>query len=190
MVILKGKRGAAMTEKKSPSTPIIIPANHILPLTASKDKALRAKYLVLQKERVLPDFDTLNLHFDIESIDPETKRIVKECAKRAFDQIDLFHKTLETLMQPDASILLMQEAEFLTETDHEKVADLARRTMRLDRRMLRAELLNTDDEYAEFLRQVTEEWPQMQKELLAILQKLEQGWSGKRKSDRQQNYLG
>jgi hypothetical protein len=133
------------------------------------------------------EIDTL---FDVASVEAETKRPLKEVAKRVFEEMDLFRKTLENLMQPDNSILSMQEAEALTEAQHEIVVRLARAMMRLDRRLLRAEAANTDEEYADFIRQAAAEWPPIRKELSLVALALEQSWSRNKKSKPSQHYLG
>lgn len=156
----------------------------------AKTVTIEERYTVEREKHKLPEYQTLQKEFDIEGIEADTPRITKEVAKKVFEHIDIVRKTVEGLLQPDASILLMQEAETLAESDHEMIADLARRLMRLDRRMLRAELTNTDEEYAEFIRQAATEWPEMKQEILPIVERMERGWLNKRKGKQRQHYLG
>lgn len=156
----------------------------------AKTVTLEERYAAEREKHKLPDYQSLHQEFDIEGIEVDTQRLTKEVAKKVFEHIDIVRKTVEGLLQPDTSILLMQEAETLAESDHEIIADLARRLMRLDRRMLRAELLNTDEEYAEFIRQAATEWPEMKQEILPIIERMERGWISKRKGKQRQHYLG
>ena len=155
-----------------------------------KTATFEDRYAVECEKHKLPTHQSLQHEFDIEGIEADTPRLTKEVAKKVFEHIDIVRKTVEGLLQPDASILLMQEAETLAESDHEIIADLARRLMRLDRRMLRAELMNTDEEYAEFIRQAAAEWPEMKQEILPIVERMERSWINKRKGKQRQHYLG
>jgi hypothetical protein len=156
----------------------------------AEKKEIRALYIPLEKQHKLPSFDTLNTDFDIDTIDVECKHLLKEITKKIFERIEIFKKILETILQPDVSILCMQEAEFLTDQDHEMMADLARRLMRLDRTLLLAEIENDDQLYAEFVNEAVKEWPRVKKDLKPIIQHMQLGWSTQQKIKQFQQYLG
>jgi hypothetical protein len=155
-----------------------------------EDKNIKTFYGELQKRHKLPEFDALNADFDIDTIDPESKHLLKELTKKIFERIEVFKKILETALQPDVSILNMQEAEFLTDADHEIVADIVRRLMRLDRTLLIAELENSEELYAEFVAEAAKEWPKVKKELGPVFRHMQLGWSTRQKIKQFQHYLG
>jgi hypothetical protein len=154
------------------------------------DKDIQALYAEVQKTYKLPDFSALNADFDIDTIDPMSKHLVKELTKKMFERVELFKKILETTLQPDVSILNMQESEFLAENDHEIVADILRRLMKLDRTLLIAELENSDELYAEFIIEAAKEWPKVKKELAPVIKHMQLGWSTRHKIKQFQHYLG
>jgi hypothetical protein len=156
----------------------------------SEKKEIKALYAQLEKQFKLPGFDALNADFDIDTIDTESKHLLKEVTKKIFERIEVFKKILETILQPDVSILSMQETEFLTDQDHEIVADIARRLMRLDRTLLIAELANSDVLYAEFINDAAKEWLKVKKELAPVFQHMQLGWSTRQKIKQFQQYLG
>jgi hypothetical protein len=158
-------------------------------MTEKKDE-FKTLYSKLEKEHKLPSFDALNRDFDIDTIDASVKHPTKEIAKKIFERIELFKKILETSLQPDVSLLSMQEAEYLTETDHEIIADILRRLMKLDRTLLVAELENSDALYIGFIKDAAEEWPKVKKELNPVVQRMLAGWSTKHKIKQFHHYMG
>jgi len=151
-------------------------------------KDIKEVYSVAGKH--LPSFDFLNPEFDLDTIDPETKHLVKEVAKKIFERLDGFKKILEMTIQPDVNISSMQEAESLTEQDHDKINDLYKRLMRLDRMLLIAELENTDNAYTQFIIDGSKEWFSIKKELEPIIKKLHECWTAKNKTKQTHHYLG
>jgi hypothetical protein len=147
-------------------------------------------YADLEKEFKLPKFEALNDDFDIDTIDTSAKHPVKEIAKKMFERVELFKKILETTLQPDVSILSMQEAESLGEKDHETLADVLRRLMRLDRTLLIAELENSDELYVGFIKDTAKEWSAIKTDLRPIFQRMHSSWSTKRTTKQLHHYLG
>jgi hypothetical protein len=156
----------------------------------AKEKGLKELYAEIEKAHKLPPFDSLNKDFDIDVIDAQSKHLIKEVAKKLFERIELFKKILETSLQPDVSLLSMQEAEYLSETDHEVIADVLRRLMKLDRTLLVAELENDENLYAGFIKDAAEEWSKMKKELSPVIQHMLAGWSTKHKIKQFHHYMG
>lgn len=158
-------------------------------LTETKED-IKTIYTVFQAKHKIPSFESLNQDFDIDSIEPETKHLAREITKKIYDRIDLFKKILESNIQPEASILNMQEAEFLTEADHTTITDLLRRLMKLDRTLLLAELENDEALYINFINEAATEWQLIKKELRPIINRMLSGWSTKQKIKQLQHYLG
>lgn len=155
-----------------------------------KEKTIETAYAEIEKKYKLPPFEALNKDFDIDVIDPENKHLMKEVAKKIFERIELFKKILETTMQPDVSLLSMQEADYLAESDHEVVADILRRLMKLDRSLLLAELENDDAIYSIFIKDAVAEWTNIKKELNPLIQHMINGWSTKHKIKQYHHYMG
>ena len=147
-----------------------------------KEVTLQNAYAEIEKKFRLPAFDVLNKDFDID--------LLKEVAKKIFERLELFKKILETCMQPDVSLLSMQEAEFLTDSDHELIADILRRLMKLDRALLIGELENDDALYSIFVKDAAAEWPKIKKELNPVLQHMLNGWNTKHKIKQLHHYVG
>jgi hypothetical protein len=158
---------------------------------AKNEKDIKEIYAPVAKQHKLPSFDTLNADFDIDTLDIHTKHVLKEVAKKIFERIEVFKKTLEVILQPDVSVISMMESEFLSDRDHDAVSDLLRRLMQLDRTLLVAEVENSEKLYATFIIEAAKEWQIMKKELLPIAQRLQQGWSTRQKiKQRQHHYVG
>jgi hypothetical protein len=151
---------------------------------------IKTTYAQLAKKHQLPSFDDLNKDFDIDVIEAGTKHLAKEIAKKVFERVELFKKILETALQPDVSILSMQESEYLTENDHEIIADVLRRLMKLDRTLLIAELENDDRLYVGFIKDSYAEWPRIKRELGPIFNRMLGGWSTKHKIKQFHHYVG
>jgi hypothetical protein len=157
-------------------------------MTEKKDqKELKEHYLALKYK--LPNYDSLNADFDIDTIDQPSKHLIKEIAKKIFERIDMFKKILETTIQPEA-VLSMQEAEYLTGADHEAIGDILRRFMILDRALLIAELDNKDELFVAFINDAAIEWPKIKAELLPIIKRMHHGWSVKHTIKQLHHYMG
>lgn len=148
------------------------------------------QYKILAQDFDLPKYKEMSDEYEIDTIDAETKHIVREVAKKVFERIDNFKKILETLMHGDAGLIAMQEAEFFSEEEHEQIMSLTRKLMRLDRALLVAELENTDAAYAGFIKEAYSAWPQLKKELAPIAKKMHDGWQRPDTKKRKHNYLG
>jgi hypothetical protein len=157
----------------------------------AKEVSIDVRYDQAAKAYQLPDFAAIAIEFDLDLIEPDTKRLLRDVTKKMFDRIDAFRKVLETLLQPDMSVISMQEAERLEHTDTDRVGEILRRLMLLDRQLLLAELYNTDEAYAQFITLCASEWPSIKQEMTPILTKLAKGWSIKQPvKPRHTQYLG
>lgn len=177
------------TTKDNKDVLIPVPKESKEPKTETK-KDLKAVYAVLQAKYKLPDYDLLNSQFDIDTIETKEKYVAKDIAQKVFEQLENYRKIMESMLQPDMSIVTMEESEFLTEEMHAKILDYARQLMRIDRKLLAAELENTELRYAEFIIDANNTWQPMQKQFLVIVQHLEESWKLKRKGKQSQHYLG
>ncbi len=171
------------------NTAIIVPSAPKEQKTETK-KDLKVVYGVLQAKYKLPDYDALNNQFDIDTIETKEKYVAKDIAHKVFEQLENYRKIMESMLQPEMSILNMQESEFISEEMHERILDYARQLMRIDRRLLIAELENTESDYAEFIIDAYNTWQPLQKQFLIIVKHLEESWKTKRKGKQSQHYLG
>jgi hypothetical protein len=154
-------------------------------------KSISARYESIAEQHQLPAFAEMNAEFDLDTIDQNAPHLIKEVTKRMYERFEIFKKILETLVQPDASIISMQEAETLSAEEHERTQDLVRRLMLLDRELLLAELHNTDDAHAAFIRNGAKEWASIKRELEPLIRKLQDAWKEARVSRKfQQHYMG
>jgi|GEM_PF-1097299 len=180
-------------ERKESHTKETTPAKetaHTKDTPKPNEDVVKNKYADAQKAHKLPPYAQLVDEFEIDTIEPESQHIVREVAKKLFERTDGFRKILEALLQADTSVLTMQEAEFFTEAEHERIALLTRRLMGLDRALLVAELENKDSSYVTYINETWDAWPDMKRELIPIITKMRDGWSKQAGKKKSQHYLG
>ncbi|MGV8169455.1 MAG: hypothetical protein ACP5N3_05350 [Candidatus Nanoarchaeia archaeon] len=159
----------------------------------TKDKKnkrlLKEEYQKLKEKYSLPDYELLVKDFEIEDIDPE-ENIIREILEEAHDRIDFYSRLLEGLIQPDSKLCDMKEAETLTQEEQEKILELYRKCMLINRTLLLIDLDYDEKAAAESINHTFKEWQSIKKELKLILTKMRDTWKQETKKENHGGYYG
>jgi hypothetical protein len=146
-------------------------------------------YSKLKTKYKLPEYKELDNNFQITTIE-ETSDLLRDIIKKIEDKIERYLKILEEIIQPDSQISAMHEGSFFDNEEKEKIFSLYKKIMIIKRDIDQTELEATEEEKANLIKNINEEWEQIKKKLKPILEKLKNTWKKEIKSTVKEEYLG
>lgn len=150
---------------------------------------IKKNYELLKKKYNLPDFDRLNNEFEISLIEHE-EFLLRDIVKKITEKVEIYAKLAESWLQPDTnSIAAMHECKFIEEIEKEKIYDIFKRLMVLDRESIKASL-GDEKEEAEFVKLSFEEWIKVKQDLRPIVAKIRTTWDKDSDVREDLGYLG
>ncbi|HIH42153.1 TPA: hypothetical protein HA246_00750 [Candidatus Woesearchaeota archaeon] len=136
---------------------------------------IKAEYEKLRKKySSLPDYNKLNDEFEIANID-YPNFLLREIRHKMCDKIVDFAKIFEELITAESFVNMHELKAFVSE-DKKKIFDLFRELMKINRSSLLLRLTEDDKANAKFIGDSLQQWIQLKKEILPVLQKLESAW--------------
>jgi hypothetical protein len=135
---------------------------------------IKEKYEELKNKHNLPDFDEIDNDFEISNV--EDKMLLRGIRKKISDKIDYYAHVLDGFMQPDSSFSSLYEIEAFNDEDREKLMSLYKKIMILHRELIKLNLNFGDDVDAKFIIGFYDEWKQLKKDLILILEKVQSLW--------------
>ncbi|MAG07916.1 hypothetical protein CMO89_00415 [Candidatus Woesearchaeota archaeon] len=151
---------------------------------------LKRKYNYLKTKYSLPAFGKLDMEFELSSIDKDDF-LLRDIRKKMIEKIDFFCEIIEGSLQPDtASLASMHECKFFEDEEKERLYALYKRLMLLNRSAILLGINSKDDEEAEFINSVFNEWPKFQEEILAYAKKMKDCWEKESHVKEEVGYLG
>ena len=155
-------------------------------------KDLKERYVALQKNYKLPSFEELNNEFELLSL-PALEEIPKPLSfirRRINDRIAWACNLIQIIIQPNpGSFITMYESGLFDKIEKNKMSQLLKELMILERESLCIDVDGTEEQDAQYILTITKVWPQHKKELRKIGETLKQGWREERKAV-QSSYLG
>ena len=112
---------------------------------------IKKQYQELAKKHKLPDFDRLNLEFEISNIE-ETSFLLRSILSRIGEKIEFFLGNLGEMLHPDSSnIYSIQEYRFFDESERKNLFDIYRMLMSWSRNSIEVSLMCDEKEEAKRL---------------------------------------
>lgn len=146
-------------------------------------------YEKLQKKQHLPDFDEINLYFEIADIEEDSAFLLREIRRKIQDIAVYYAKMLEDLLHPETSSA-MHEISLLTEKEREELLHTYKHLRKIERTGLHVSLSYDDQEDAQFISQAVSRWKDVVKPLRKISQKLVQSWDADTPREKDTAYFG
>lgn len=141
------------------------------------------------KKYNLPTLDELYLEFNHFETDDEG--IIYTIIKKINDKVDIYIKFLEDLVQPDSSIISMQEASIFSEAEQKYVFSLLRELIYFQRLNLLFTLDSTEVEKVDYFKKFYSFWLSKKQDVKVLAQKAINVWSGKdNNKELSQGYFG
>ncbi len=136
---------------------------------------VKKKYIELRKKHSLPEFNEVEEHFNITSLDSENLTL-KSIIKQIKSTIEERAKFFESIIQPDTDITTMHEVEFLNNNDREESIRILRELMKSYRK---ADLIIFDYEEEEainYIKETTNKVIELKPRIKKIINKLIRAW--------------
>lgn len=141
----------------------------------------------------LPDFKKLDFDFEFSSIKDEdvNERFVSRTVKRrVFDKLHYFNGGLLSVISPQApSIVISHENKFFTNEDRDKMMDIVRIFMCLDREYLLSDIEFSEKHDVEFILSCLKVWYEHKPTIKKFITIMRDSWS-KKDSFKIEDYIG
>ncbi len=148
------------------------------------------EYNKLKTKYKLPDFEALDLEFDISSIDNDSF-LLKSILTKGVNKLDEYVKLLNNVMSPDtASLVGMHECRIFEDNEKRDLYSLLRKIMISIRKGDLLILNYNEKESADFIKKLVNDWNEIKKELTKALNKLVESWVDETDVKEEIGYLG
>lgn len=128
------------------------------------------------------------IKFDKEEDGEES--IIKEIISKLRDKIEKYISFLEDIIQPDSSMISLQESNVFSENEREEIFNLLKNIIFLQRKYL---LINIDgnlNDKANYFNELFSNWKQIKNSLKPIIKKSLSVWKENSDDEVKQNYFG
>lgn len=150
---------------------------------------IKEAYEGMKKKFDLPEYDILNNHFEVYSLESD-EFVLREIRRKIVEKIEAYIKILESVLQPEASVCDMQECHAFSEEEKQRVYSLYKKMMYIHRYSIETSIDEDDAKTSRFIKKVVDDWNSLKDDLVKIISKLKESW--KKESDYHEvlNYMG
>lgn len=160
-------------------------------ITGSTLEDLKEAYVILEKDYSLPNFDALNLFFQIEKIaDLETDFLIKEVRKVISEKLSFYLKFTELILNPvNVPMFIFSIIKSLNMKDKELLIDVYNQLSKMEVETFRLDLDFNPAREARFIKESFCLWGKIKDQLLKIFDSVEQNWENDLVKDKK-GYFG
>ena len=153
-------------------------------------KEIEKQYIELKKKYKLPDFKEIDFEFEISDIE-ETNFLLRGIIRKIAEKLDFYATMLEEVLQPDTSNLYaMHETRFFDENEKKQMYELYQKLMNFNRQSIEISLQHNENDDADFINNLLNEWKELKKELLMFVRKMRASWKTEADIKEDLGYLG
>jgi hypothetical protein len=156
-------------------------------------ETLKLEYKKVQEKYNLPEFDNLNRDFYIEKIsDTETDYFLREIVKFMGEKIFNFVKFIEGILNPtNASMFIFSIVKSISVEEKKKLSEVYKILSRFEIDLLELDLSSSEEKEAEFIKNLFDEWQNVKKEILDVVNVIKDNWDKKFEvNGNNKNYFG
>ncbi|MBI1969771.1 hypothetical protein HYS48_03690 [Candidatus Woesearchaeota archaeon] len=151
---------------------------------------IKETYHKLQKKhKQLPDFSLLDREFEISTIE-NTQFLLREIRRKIVERIETLVDLLEEFLQPEATVVNLQESKVFTEAEKKDMFVLFRKCMLAHRSALQIGISGKEEEHAKFIAEITADWDKVKKQMHRILEKVKEAWRIDESVEEETGYFG
>jgi len=154
-----------------------------------KEKDMVQEYGLLGKKYSLPKYEDIDREFPLGHLEPGSFVLRSVCLKMA-ERCDYTRKLLGDLIQPEAHIADMQEAENITEADRAKVIELFKKLSYYSREFVIRDFDYDEKSSAEMIGVFYKEWSSIKADVVGIMSKLRDSWKKGLVKKQEYGYFG
>lgn len=152
---------------------------------------IREAYTAYQKKhKTLPDYDSLNKHFEISSL-PADEFLLRNIKRRIASTMEPVLDLLEHMLSPDPhNFTDIYESGCFTQDDKKELFTLYRHFMEQYRAILETNILGDDKEDVKLIKRIHDRWTADKNQLVHYIGKLRAFWHKKTETKQILEYLG
>ncbi|MBS3105865.1 hypothetical protein J4234_06445 [Candidatus Woesearchaeota archaeon] len=140
------------------------------------NKEIEKQYTELKKKHMLPEFREIDFEFELSDLE-ETSFLLRAIIRRMEEKLDFYSTMLEELLQPDTSNLYaMHETKFFDEDEKKQMYELYTKLMNFNRQSIEVSLEHNENNEADFINRLFDEWKALKQELLMFVRKMRASW--------------
>ena len=148
------------------------------------------RYEELAKKHNLPDYDSLDLEFEIYALE-DAKYLLRAILEKMVRKIDDSVKILEDVLYPDSSSYSsIFETRAMSEADKDKILRLHKDLMIIVREALYLSMDYEEEELAKFICGILSKWQSIKPSLKKVALKLKQVWESENFENESVKYMG
>jgi hypothetical protein len=147
----------------------------------SKLGQFKEKYAVLEKKYDLPKYEELNENFHIDkAADTETDIPIIEIRKYVADKMAGYLRFAETLLNPsNAPMFIFSIVKTLTPEDKKNLTEIYKVLAKNEFNLIKTDIYFSEEKEAKFIIESYKIWKEIKKDILGILQSVEDKWDNK-----------
>jgi len=137
---------------------------------------MKDKYNILMKKYNLPEYEDLNLIFELDDIPIETTLVLQKIRGRINEKIEYLTGIIEIIIQPDNNLSDLHEAHHLEDKYKENAFKLFKKLKHIMRYSDLVSIDNTEQQNASFIIESYNYWLKSRDEIKEYLTKLKFVW--------------
>jgi hypothetical protein len=137
---------------------------------------IKEKYLALKKKFSLPEFEAINLDFEVEDINDETELVLVKIRQKMTEKIEFYANMIENRLQPESSLGDMYEAHYINDDEKNDAYAIFKKFMFIIRESSMVAVSNKEEENAKFIKDTFETWSSIKQDLKSHISKLLNLW--------------
>ncbi|MBI2671606.1 hypothetical protein HYX16_01600 [Candidatus Woesearchaeota archaeon] len=155
--------------------------------------SLKEDYEKLCKKYKLPKYEDLDNEFELLYVTKleEIKFPLRFIRRRINDKIAWFCNMLQTILQPNpGSLISLEESKFFSDNEREKIINLLKDLMFIERESLVLDIESDEKKDVEFVNKVLGKWNSIKKDIIYFSEVLRKGWKEELKKEEKEHYFG
>ena len=153
--------------------------------------ALKQEYKKIQEKHSLPSFEELNEDFGIEKASEiEVELLIREIRRFIADKLSNYMRFIEAILNPaNVQIFVYSLIKSLETQEKERLTEVYKKLSKIELKLIELDIKYSEEKEALFIRESFVMWQEMKKELLDIIEKVNNNWDNKSES-KNKDYFG
>lgn len=151
---------------------------------------LEESYNKLKSKYNLPEFNELNLIFEIDDIGCESNLILQKIREKIDNKIITYIEIIEAIVQPETNLRDMYETKYVNDKSKETAYTLFKKLMLIKRSSDLISIENKEDDNAKFIKETYESYIRLKPDIFKHVEKLKIAWEKDTNIKNDLNYFG
>ncbi|MBN1385953.1 hypothetical protein JW968_03170 [Candidatus Woesearchaeota archaeon] len=135
------------------------------------------------------DHAFLDHEFEISKIEV-TNFVLRDIRGRILEKINQFLEIVTEIIQPDNKVTSFNEIRFFSDKEKIQVFNTMRKLKIMHREGLKLEIDSSEEKEIKYIKKTTIEWNDLKREMLQIVDKLQDAWKKELRVEKEVEYFG